>query len=61
MPDQLRVNCVGRRWIIIDRAGKDTVLHIMWKDHRLATLVLEKEEAKKLSAQVDTAVKRRVK
>lgn len=59
MPQELVVNCVGNRWIIIDRQGKDTVLHVMYKEKRLASLVLEKAEAVKLAAHIDLATRRK--
>ena len=58
MPD-LVVKCVGRRWLKVEKQDKNVVIHVMWKLKRLATLVLEKNEATQLIGHIDKALRMR--
>lgn len=58
MPE-LIAKCVGRRWLKVEKQDKGVIIHVMWKLQRLASLVLEKNEATQLIGHIDKTLRMR--
>ena len=51
------IKCIGNRILIIEKIGENIGINIYWKDKKLATPVLTKDEALKLVGELNGLIR----